>query len=108
MGEWCQLVSNTGTGNAFPRVDLEQCAMGGALQKGLFNVKKLIRLPFQWNAAMGAAVVIDVDRVAVIYHNQIDAFAYETAGIVAGDLTGIAHRVHSSFFHGLLNRFCGG
>lgn len=58
--------------------------MGGALDKAVAGVEKLVGLPFQADAAMRAAIEVDVDLAAATHGKEFAAFDLEAAAAVIG------------------------
>lgn len=59
---------------ALARVDFKQGIVGGALDKGLVLVKKLVFQPFQVYACMGAAVDIGMELPLFMDNKNVEVF----------------------------------
>tara|TARA_R110001592_G_scaffold111372_1_gene308373 strand:- start:14585 stop:15010 length:426 start_codon:yes stop_codon:yes gene_type:complete len=56
----------------------KQCAMAGALNQSARAIEKLIRHPFKRNAAVGAAIDINIGTLSLADHHQHFAVAGDT------------------------------
>ena len=65
-----QVGAGTGPGNTFAAFRQKERAMAGALDQSAGAVEKLMGHPFQRNAAMGAAIEIDIGPCSLTYHHQ--------------------------------------
>lgn len=65
-----QVGTGTGAGNAFAAFRQKERAMAGALDQSAGAVEKLMGHPLQRNAAMGAAIEIDIGPCSLTYHHQ--------------------------------------
>lgn len=74
----------------------EQCAMGRAAQQFAVGVQKLVGLPLQRNAEVGAAIKVNVETVVASHNNKRLAGLRETARQTFGHTaasTQCSHRV---------------
>ena len=64
-----QGVTCAGPGDAFPRIDNEQCAMRSALYERVVEIKKLVFLPVKINAGVWALIVIS-EKLSILMHHK--------------------------------------
>lgn len=78
-----QVRTSTGAGDTFAVFRQKKRAVAGTLDQSAGAVEKLIGDPLQGDAAMGAAVDVNVDTVALAYHHQHFAVVFhsQTAGV---------------------------
>lgn len=78
-----QIRPSTGTGDTFTVFRQKKRAVAGALDQSTGAVEKLIGNPLKGDAAMGAAVNVNVNTVALAYHHQHFAVVFhsQTAGV---------------------------
>ncbi|MCY1557230.1 hypothetical protein D9M68_940630 [compost metagenome] len=76
----------TRSGHAFARIDQKQCAVGGALDQAGAVVEKLVRQPFQGNAAVRAAVAVGKYLAVLAYGKQFFACNHKAPALTFGQL----------------------
>lgn len=80
----CEYLPGARPGNAFARFDQEQCSVGGALDQAGAGIEELIRLPFQRNSPMRAAIFVGIHVSFSAHDEQAHFFALEAAARTFG------------------------
>ena len=57
--------------------------MGGALNQAVAVVEKLVGLPFQWDAAVRAAVLVGIHLAGAAHQQQVQVGANKAAALAA-------------------------
>ena len=66
-----QSLSMAGSGNTKAVIDPEQGIVGGALDKGLIQVKELVRDPVKWTAGMRTTVQVGINLPSLTHDKHI-------------------------------------
>jgi len=74
----------------------KQRAVGGALDQAGAGVEEVIGLPFQGDAAMGAAIAIEVGDAIPAHGQQFVPVDIKTTAAVGGEGVGGAEKLHSN------------
>ena len=86
--------TGAGAGNALTVLDLEQGAVGGALDQAGTVIEELVGPPFERDAAMGAAVDIEVGNAVPAYGQQFATIDFKTEAAVWREGLGGAEKLH--------------
>ncbi len=80
--------------HAFAAIEQKQRAVGGALQQAAAAIEKLIGQPFQANAAVRAAVEVQVHSALMAHSNHRALGHAKATGLAFLKVAGRAEEVH--------------